>query len=90
MPDILCLYSYNTKLNTYFVFRIENLEWKMENYRCKKAKMRVNPVVSRRGYLKKQTQFSNGQNDVKSILIMVYGVLSGPGRPKNKAKQSQS
>jgi hypothetical protein len=34
--------------------------------------------------LKKQTQFENGRNDVKSILTMVYGVLDGPGRRKNK------
>jgi len=45
--DLLCECSYNTKLNTYFVFRIENLEWKMENYRRKKAKKRVNPAFIR-------------------------------------------
>jgi hypothetical protein len=37
-----------------------------------------------KGDLKKQTQFANGQNDVKSILIMSYGDLCGPGRRKNK------
>ena len=65
MLDFWVHSSYNTKLNTFIVFRIENLEWKMENYRSKKAKMRVNPVVFRRGYLKKQTQFSKGQNELK-------------------------
>jgi len=39
--------------------------------------------------LKKQTQFLQGQNDVKSVLIMVYGDFNGPRRRKNKAKQSQ-
>jgi len=39
--------------------------------------------------LKKQSQFQNGQNDVKSRLTMVYGDFDGPGRRKNKAKQSQ-
>jgi hypothetical protein len=38
-----------------------------------------------KGYLKKQTQFPNEQKDVKSILIMVYGVFKGPRRRKNKA-----
>jgi hypothetical protein len=36
-------------------------------------------------YLKKQSQFLKGQNDVKSILTMVYGDFSGPRRRKNKA-----
>ena len=49
----------------------------------------VNPEFLRRGNLKKQSQFSNGQNDVKSILIMVYGDFDGPRRRKNKAKQTQ-
>ncbi len=40
MTDILDCRSYNTKLNTFIVFRIENLEWKMENYRTKNAKNR--------------------------------------------------
>jgi len=35
-------------------------------------------------YLKKQSQFQNGQNDVKSIITMVYGDFDGPGRRKNK------
>ena len=39
--------------------------------------------------LKKQTQFPKGQNDVKSVSIMVYGDFDGPGRRKNKANQSQ-
>ncbi len=47
--------------------------------------MRVNPEVLRRGYLKKQSQFPKGQNDVKSILVMVYGDCDGPRRRKNKA-----
>ena len=51
--------------------------------------MRVNPEFLRMGDLKKQTQFQNGQNDVKSVLIMCYGGLDGPWRRKNKANQSQ-
>ena len=39
--------------------------------------------------LKKQTQFAKGHNDVKSMLIMVYGDFNVPERRKNKAKQSQ-
>jgi len=39
--------------------------------------------------LKKQSQFSNDQNDFKSILTMVYGDYDGPGQRKNKANQSQ-
>jgi len=35
--------------------------------------------------LKKQSQFENGRNDVKSILTMVYGVFDGPRQRKNKA-----
>ena len=34
--------------------------------------------------MKKQTQFENGRNDVKSILTMVYGDFDGPRRRKNK------
>ena len=34
--------------------------------------------------LKKQSQFSNGQNDVKSILLMVYEDFEGPRQRKNK------
>jgi len=39
--------------------------------------------------LKKQSQFAKGQNDVKSILIMVYEDFDGLGLRKNKANQSQ-
>jgi len=35
--------------------------------------------------LKKQSQFSKGQNDVKSILTRSYGDFDGPERRKNKA-----
>ena len=35
--------------------------------------------------LKKQSQFLKGQNDVKSILTMVYGDFGVPRRLKNKA-----
>ena len=35
--------------------------------------------------LKKQSQFQNGQNDVKSIITMVYGDYDGQGQRKNKA-----
>jgi hypothetical protein len=38
-----------------------------------------------RVYLKKQSQLQNGQNDVKSVLIMSYGDFDGPRRRKNKA-----
>jgi hypothetical protein len=41
--------------------------------------------VSPEGYLKKQSQFSKGQNDVNAVFIMVYGDLDGPGHRKNKA-----
>ena len=44
----------------------------------------VNPCLTE-SYLKKQSQFAKEQNDVKSILIMVYGVFNGPRRRKNKA-----
>ncbi|HUT47669.1 MAG TPA: hypothetical protein VMX36_15410 [Sedimentisphaerales bacterium] len=39
--------------------------------------------------LKKQSQFAKRQNDVKSILTMVYGDFSRMGQRKNKANQSQ-
>jgi len=45
----------------------------------------ANAQFLRRGYLKKQTQFSNGRNDVKSILTMFYGDFNGQGRRENKA-----
>ena len=35
--------------------------------------------------LKKQTQFSNRENDVKSMWTMVYGDFDGPRQRKNKA-----
>ena len=41
-------------------------------------------VRMRKSNLKKQTQFSKGQNNVKSILIMVYGDFDGPRQRKNK------
>ena len=40
--------------------------------------------------LKKQTQFLNEQNNVKSILTMVYRNIDEWRRPENKANQSQS
>jgi len=40
--------------------------------------------------LKKQSQFFKGQNDVKSMLTIVYGDFNGPRQLKNKAKQSQT
>jgi len=43
----------------------------------------ANSAVKRE--LKKQSQFVNGQNDVKSILTMSYGDFDGPGRRENKA-----
>jgi len=53
----------------------------------------VNPEFLQRGYLKKQSQFPKGQNNVKSILSMLYGDYNGPRRRKNKPnskpKQSQ-
>ena len=50
-----------------------------------KGKIRVNPAVFRDSDLKKQSQFSKGQNNVKSILTMSYGDFDGPGRRENKA-----
>ncbi len=47
--------------------------------------MRVNPEFLRRGYLKKQSQFTEGQNDVKSVLIKSYGDFGRLRRRKNKA-----
>ncbi len=38
-----------------------------------------------KGNLKKQSQYLKVQNDVKSVLIMVYGDLGDFGRRKNKA-----
>jgi hypothetical protein len=40
--------------------------------------------------LKKQSQFPNGQNDVKLVIAMDYGEFQGRWRRENKAKQSQS
>jgi len=34
--------------------------------------------------LKKQTQFSNGHNDVNSMITMVYGEFCWPRQQKNK------
>ena len=48
----------------------------------------VNPCLTESD-LKKQSQFLGGQNDVKSILIMVYENLDGWMQQKNKANQSQ-
>ena len=39
--------------------------------------------------LKKQSQFSEGQNDVKTETIRTYGDFNGRRRWKNKANQSQ-
>jgi len=44
----------------------------------------------RKRNLKKQSQYSKGQNDVKSVFTMVYGDLGGPEQRKNKAKQTQT
>ena len=41
--------------------------------------------VKKKGDLKKQSQFSKGRNNVKSILAMSYGDFDGPGRRENKA-----
>jgi hypothetical protein len=38
--------------------------------------------------LKKQSQFQNRQNGVKSAITMVYGDLDKWRRPENKAKQA--
>ena len=46
--------------------------------------MRVNPGFLRRGYLKKQSQFSKGWNDAKLVMIKIYGDLKVPGRLKTK------
>ena len=48
----------------------------------------VNPCLTE-SELKKQSQFFKGQNDVKSILIMVYGDFDGPSQRKNKPNQTQ-
>jgi len=42
-----------------------------------------------KGYLKKQSQFFGGQIYAISVITMVYGIFSGFGLEKNKAKQSQ-
>ncbi|MGB2865973.1 MAG: hypothetical protein WBC05_21750 [Sedimentisphaerales bacterium] len=39
--------------------------------------------------LKKQSQFSKGQNGVKTVIVTAYGIYSGWMRPKNKANQTQ-
>jgi len=44
----------------------------------------VNPCLTESD-LKKQSQFFDGQNDVKSILTMVYGDFCGPRLRENKA-----
>ena len=49
----------------------------------------LNPKRVERVHLKKQSQNFKGQNDVKSILTMVYGDFDEPDRRKNKAKQTQ-
>jgi hypothetical protein len=35
--------------------------------------------------LKRQSQFLKGRNDVKSVLVMVYGGVGGPRHRKDKA-----
>jgi hypothetical protein len=37
--------------------------------------------------LKKQSQFVGGQNDVKSVLTIVYGYFNGRRQRKNKANR---
>ena len=48
----------------------------------------VNPEALRPGYLKKQSQFLKGQNDIKAVFIMGYEDSDRPGRPKNKANSN--
>jgi hypothetical protein len=64
---------------------MDNLEWangessKLRHlYRCIFVPLCLWP------YLKKQSQFLKGQNDVKSILTMVYGDFNGLRQRKNK------
>jgi len=40
--------------------------------------------------LKKQSQFSEGQNVAMPVMIIVYGGFIGKEQRKNKAKQSQT
>jgi len=63
----------------------------------RKNKPKTNPISvspqifwGLKGYLKKQTQFQNGQNDVTSIITMFYGDFDVPGRRENKANSSLS
>jgi len=44
----------------------------------------------RKSNLKKQSQFTEGQNGVMPVISMFYGDFGLRGRRKNKAKQSQS
>jgi len=48
----------------------------------------VDCVRMRKRNLKKQSQYSKGQNDIMSISAMVYGDFSGPRRRKNKANSN--
>jgi hypothetical protein len=45
----------------------------------------VNPMVFRDSYLKKQSQFTKGQIDVKSVMTMVYEDVTEWRQRKNKA-----
>ena len=42
-----------------------------------KSKNESKSGISPEGYLKKQSQFSKGQNDVKSVTIKAYGRFGG-------------
>ena len=60
---------------------MENIEVKRQ-----KGKMRVNPEFLRRDYLKKQTQFSKGQNERK---VNYNKGLWEYGHFRRQGKQSQ-
>ena len=51
-------------MNGEWLYELRNIEVKGKR---QKAKMRVNPEFLRRGYLKKQTQFAGGQNELKYL-----------------------
>ncbi|MFC1795242.1 hypothetical protein ACFL3Q_16855 [Planctomycetota bacterium] len=54
-----------------------------------KGKMRVNPELLRRCYLKKQSQYHKGQINVNIEYIKCYDRFSSLRVRKNKANQSQ-
>ena len=70
-------------------------EFRIEKYRSTKAKVTTfnqDLTESKSGaspwlivYLKKQTQFEKGQNDVILVITMVYEDLGGRMQRKNKA-----